>query len=115
MALGALTIAAVVGHYFAFSAASPLDDVGAVLQNSPISDAPDLEESGDALLIARGIGSAPAPESPFLHPRVDPVPRPGLLACDRDYASPCPENFAVVPMPAVGGGSVCVAGPEYSG
>ena len=102
-------------HLFPSTAASPLDDVGSVLQNSQVSDVPDMQESTDAQLIVKGIGSAPAPESPYLRPRVDPVPRPGLLACDRDYASPCPENFAVAPVPAVGGGSVCVAGPEYSG
>merc|ERR1712194_521076 len=80
--------------YIPSAAASPLDDVGYVLQNSQISDVSDSRESGDARLIVEGIGNAPPPESPFLHVRIDPVPRPGLLACDRDYSAPCPEYFA---------------------
>jgi len=116
MALGAIGIASVWLYlHVPCVAASPLDDVGYVLQHSRISDVPDVRESGDARLIVEGIGNAPAPESPFLHVRVDPVPRPGLLACDRDYSAPCPEHFVSAPSPGAGGSSVCVASTGYSG
>mmetsp|Transcript_131401 Transcript_131401/g.356813 ORF Transcript_131401/g.356813 Transcript_131401/m.356813 type:complete len:221 (-) Transcript_131401:53-715(-) len=94
---------------------SPLDDVGSVLQNALISGASELPESGNARAIVEAIGDAPAAESPFLDVRIDPVPRPGLLACDRNYNASCPENFLNAPAPGAGGGPVCVASPEYAG
>merc|ERR1719188_11731 len=95
-------------------AGGPLEAAGDILESSPISVVADGSVDDAAGQILRGIASVQAPNALNLQLSEDPVPQAGILSCDRDYASPCPEGFEL--MKSGGAGEhMCSAGSSYSG